>query len=150
MIRTARQSELQRLEQLWLYSVTSAHPSLARDYWLARAAEFRRHCHRADCLVYAETNGGIAEGFAAISDLDRLECLCVSPAFTGRGAGSELICAAKRGRSQLEACVLQENLGARYFLQQHGFVEIDRQPNVEAGQAELLMYYRAGGAAVGG
>lgn len=150
MIRTARQSDLQRLEQLWLYAVISAHPSLSRHYWQARAAEFRRHCREAECLVYVETKWGIAEGFAAVRDLDQLECLCVSPAFAGRGAGSELMRAAKRGRSQLEARVLQENLGARYFLQQHGFLETGREPSAEAGQAELLMCYCAGGVAAAG
>ncbi len=150
MIRTASQSDLQRLEQLWFYSVTSAHPSLSRHFWEARAAEFRRHCREADCLVYADTIDGIAEGFAAIRDLDSLEYLCVSPAFAGRGAGSELMRATKRGRPQLQARVLQENLGARYFLQQHGFVEIERQPSAEACQAEILMCYFASGIAAAG
>ncbi|WP_323846130.1 GNAT family N-acetyltransferase [Microbulbifer magnicolonia] len=140
MIRSARQMEFERLEQLWLHVAASAHPSLPRHYWQARAAVFRRRCrHADDCLVYVERSAAPVDGFVTVTAGDHLECICVSPLVSGRGVGSALIRAAKRGRPQLQGLVLEENLGARYFLQQHGFVEVARRPSAEAGQACILM-----------
>ncbi|WP_091388059.1 GNAT family N-acetyltransferase [Microbulbifer marinus] len=140
MIRSANRTEFDRLEQLWLHASASAHPSLPHDYWRARVAMFRRGCRHADaCLVYVERDGQPVEGFVTVVDGDRLECICVSPLVSGRGVGSALVAAAKRGRPQLQVEVLQENLGARYFLQQHGFVEVERRTDAGTGQVQLLM-----------
>ncbi|SHF32214.1 putative acetyltransferase [Microbulbifer donghaiensis] len=140
MIRSASDAELDRLEQLWLHTAASAHPSLPQDYWRRRIRNFRRDCRRAvDCLVYLEGDGEPVSGFVTVTEGDRLGCICVSPLATGRGVGSELIDAAKRGRPQLQVEVLEENLGARYFLQQQGFVEVERRPDTEAGQVNIRM-----------
>lgn len=140
MIRTACRDEILRLQQLWLHAAASAHPSLPRDYWQKRAAAFRQHCRGADlCLVFRAADGEPADAFVSVSDGDWLRFLCVSPLVAGRGVGSRLLRAAARGRPQLQVAVLEENLGGRYFLQQHGFVEVERRASAEAGQAELHM-----------
>ncbi|MFC6633866.1 GNAT family N-acetyltransferase [Microbulbifer taiwanensis] len=147
MIRTTEHADLERLEQLWLYAMSSAHPAVPRHYWRGRAAQAILRWRRADCsLVYVDAGEEMAKGFAVVSHGDWLQCLCVSPVVTGRGVGSALMEAVKRDRAQLQTSVLQENLGARYFLQQHGFVEVERRPCRGAGQNRLLMRY--GGSAL--
>lgn len=144
MIRNANHADLERLEQLWLYSVITAHPNLPRHYWHARLQEFRRQCLGADrCLVYSEPGHCAADGFAVVARDRSLVFLCVTPALAGRGGGSELMRAAKLGRPQLQATLLQENLVGRYFLQRHGFVEVERQPSAATGLSEIVMRYRA-------
>lgn len=144
MIRSANHADLERLEQLWLYSVITAHPSLPRQYWHARLQEFRRQYLGADrCLVYSEPGHCAADGFAVVARDRSLVFLCVTPAVSRRGGGGELMRAAKVGRSEIRATVLQENLAGRYFLQRHGFVEMERLPCADAGQAEIVMRYSA-------
>ncbi|MBB5211766.1 GNAT family N-acetyltransferase [Microbulbifer hydrolyticus] len=77
-----------------------------------------------------------------ISDNLRVETIFVSPGEQGHGVGSELMAQAKFGRMQLEARILEENLRGRYFLQQHGFSEAERQFNTAANQDEILMNCR--------
>ncbi|WP_250460661.1 hypothetical protein [Microbulbifer litoralis] len=145
MIRRAVAGDLERLEQLWLYTVVTSHPSLPRTYWRGRLDEFRRSYLGAEnCLVFYESRRGTADGFVVVGRGQVLEFLCITPAVAGRGGGSELMRAAKVGRAQLEATLLQENLGGRYFLQQHGFVEAERKPSATAAQAEIVMRYSAG------
>lgn len=145
MIRQARRDDLGRLEQLWLYSVITAHPSLPRDYWRRQLAEFRRDCIRAGCsLVYSEAGHRSADGFAVVGRTGDLVFICVTPACAGRGVGSALMEAIKRNHAYLEARLLQENLLGRYFLQQHGFVESERRTDATTGRIEILMRYDGG------
>ncbi|WP_193163397.1 GNAT family N-acetyltransferase [Microbulbifer hainanensis] len=144
MIRQASRADLERMEQLWLYSVITAHPSVPRHYWQSRLGDFRRRCKVSECsLVYTAGKHRSADGFAAVDRDGALTFLCVTPSEAGHGIGSALMEAVKRSQPQLEARLLQENLLGRYFLQQHGFVETERQPNPAAGQAEILMSYSA-------
>ncbi|MCW8125373.1 hypothetical protein [Microbulbifer halophilus] len=144
MIRKASSADLERMEQLWLYSVVTAHPSLPRSYWQARLTAFRRNCLGASsCLVYCEGRHRAADGFAVVGPDRALVFLCVTPAVSRRGGGGELMRAAKVGRTEMHATVLQENLAGRYFLQRHGFVETERLPCADAGQTEIVMRYSA-------
>ncbi|WP_346838273.1 GNAT family N-acetyltransferase [Microbulbifer sp. SAOS-129_SWC] len=145
MIRNASPDDLGRLEQLWLYSVITAHPSLPRDYWRARLAAFRRDCLDADyCLVYTERGHRSADGFALVAGDDTLKFLCVTPALAGHGAGAALMEATKRACPQLQAHLLQENLLGRYFLQRHGFVETERYADGDSGQMAIVMLCSSG------
>ncbi|MCX2778507.1 GNAT family protein [Microbulbifer thermotolerans] len=143
MIRPAVPSDFQRLQALWLRTLVDAHPSIPQQVWQGKLSNFGHCLQTADlCLVYTANGKQTAEGFALITGTDQLEYLCVSPAFTKRGAGSELMRCAKRGRPQLLMTVLEENLNGRYFLQQQDFKETGRQPCAVSGQAEILMRYR--------
>lgn len=158
MLRPLQEPDIERLAQLWLHLACSNHPSLPVKFWMARAKELRRELtaqYRAqkavslgdnpDCMshwVYTRPGSDTAEGLVTIRDNQRVETIFVSPGEQGRGVGSELMEQAKFGRFQLEARVLEENLRGRYFLQQHGFAEIERQFNQAANQDEIVMNCR--------
>ncbi|AOS96377.1 putative acetyltransferase [Microbulbifer aggregans] len=126
-----------------MYTVVSAHPSLPRQYWQDRLCVFRRSCLGAEmCVVFASAKSKAADAFALVEPGNVLAWLCVSPAITGRGIGSSLMAVVKHDREQLHTWVLQENLWARYFLQEQGFVERERQP-AAGGQHRLLMQYQS-------
>jgi GNAT superfamily N-acetyltransferase len=143
MIRPAACRDLDRLERLWFYTVVTAHPTVPRQYWEHRRPDFRRACLGSECCaVYLSGESDTADGFFTLIPGNALPWLCVSPAAAGRGAGSELMAEAKRVSKQLHTWVLQENLRARYFLQEQGFVERERQPARGGGQHWLLMCYQ--------
>lgn len=158
MLRPLQEPDIERLAQLWLHLACSHHPSLPVTFWMARAKELRRQLtaqHRArkalsndeipgtiNHWVYTRPGSDTAEGLVTISNNLRVETIFVSPGEQGHGVGSELMEQAKFGRIQLEARVLEENLRGRYFLQQHGFAETERQFNQAANQDEIVMNCR--------
>lgn len=153
MLRPLQESDIERLSQLWLHLACSSHPSLPVRFWMAEAKGLRRQLtaqYRArqdkttgvNHWVYTRPGSDVAEGLVTISDDLRVETIFVSPGEQGRGVGSELMEQAKFGRVQLETRVLEENLHGRYFLQQHGFSEIERKFNQAANQDEIVMNCR--------
>ncbi|WP_105102602.1 GNAT family N-acetyltransferase [Microbulbifer pacificus] len=153
MLRPLQQSDVERLSQLWLHLACSSHPSLPVKFWMAQARILRRELS-AKCRgrgvgsdgtshwVYTRPGSDVAEGLITISNNRRVETIFVSPGEQGHGVGSALMEQAKFGRVQLEACVLEENLRGRYFLQQHGFAETARKHNKAANQDEIYMNCR--------
>ncbi|WP_445355339.1 GNAT family N-acetyltransferase [Microbulbifer sp. EKSA008] len=140
MIRKAKLKELDRLEQLWLHASANSHPSIPRQFWVDRIAQFRKDCRSAtQCLVYTDRNNAVAEAFITLLSDGTVTHLCVSPLFTGCGIGTNLISAIRDRRYPLKAEVLRENLRTRYFLQKHGFVEVERSYHVEYGQHSISM-----------
>ncbi|WOX03966.1 GNAT family N-acetyltransferase [Microbulbifer pacificus] len=155
MLRPLQEADIERLLQLWLHLACSSHPSLPVKFWSPQgrllrrqlAAQCRRQQLHGDATgivywVYTRPGSDVAEGLVAITDNVLIESIFVSPAQQGRGVGSELMAQAKFGRLQLEARVLEENLGGRYFLQQHGFAETGRHFNQSANQDEIWMNCR--------
>ncbi|GAA5524618.1 peptidyl-lysine N-acetyltransferase YiaC [Microbulbifer aestuariivivens] len=143
MLRLASGRDLERLQQLWLFTVVHAHPSLPVEYWQQRLPEFRRCCLGAEaCVVYQSALDSVADGFFTLCAGNALPWLCVNPGAVRRGAGSALITEAKRRRRKLHTWVLQDNLGARYFLQEQGFVERERQPAPAGDQHWISMVYQ--------
>ncbi len=83
-----------------------------------------------------------ADGLIAVNRDGELCCLFVARAAQGSGAGSLLLEHLLEEGHVSRARILEENLGGRFFLQRHGFVEVDRNSNPVAGQQELLMERR--------
>ncbi|WHI44837.1 GNAT family N-acetyltransferase [Microbulbifer sp. JMSA004] len=144
MLRAVKDTDLDRLEQLWLHSAAHSHPSLPRQFWLDRSHQFRLdHQGSKRCIVFTDRHAAVAEAFITITKNYRLAYLCVSPLFSNCGIGAQLISKASRGLPRLQAELLRENLRTRYFLQKHGFVESDRHYEAEYGQHILVMSHDA-------
>lgn len=155
MLRPLQEADIDRLSQLWLHLACSSHPSLPVKFWSAQGRLLRRQL-AAQCRhqqlhgastgtshwVYSRPGSDVAEGLVTITDNMLVETIFVSPMEQRRGVGSELIAQAKLGRPQLETKVLEENLRGRYFLQQHGFAEVERRFNQSANQDEIRMNCR--------
>ena len=155
MLRPLQKADVDRLLQLWLHLACTSHPSLPVQFWhlemqalrrcllesLSRSAQTGKATH----WVYTLPGSDIAEGLVTITTDGCIETIFVSPTVQRRGVGSALIGQAKFGKAQLEIAVLEENLGGRYFLQQHGFVEVSRRYRQAANQDELVMCCRVAG-----
>lgn len=155
MLRPLQEADVERLSQLWLHLACCAHPSLPVKFWAAQGRLLRRQLS-AQCRlqqlhgasagtshwVYTRPGSNVAEGLVTITDNMLVETIFVSPMEQRRGVGSELMAQAKFGRPQLKTKVLEENLRGRYFLQQHGFAEIERCFNQSAKQDEIWMSCR--------
>ena len=140
MIRPVAHSDTERLLRLWLDTFQHAHPSLPTSYWVQQETHARLCCAvDGGGRVYCERDRERADGFALVSRSGELLLIFVSRALQCRGAGSALLAEAERLHQQLWVAVLEENLGARYFFQTHGFVEQDRHYMADAGQHVLQM-----------
>lgn len=149
MLRPLQRADVSRLLELWLHLACHSHPSLPVQFWHSEKQSLR-NCLRgrpsptqpaanAAHWVYTLPGSDVAEGLVTITADGCIETIFVSPNAQRRGVGSALIGQAKFGKAQLEITVLEENLGGRYFLQQHGFVEVSRSYRQAANQDELLM-----------
>ncbi|MCA0900157.1 GNAT family N-acetyltransferase [Microbulbifer agarilyticus] len=154
MLRPLQESDIERLLQLWLFLASTAHPSLPVSYWSEQGRAMRRKL-RTQCgpwnrgepvadvhWVYSRPGSAIAEGLVTVGDDHQVQTIFVSPGEQGHGVGSELMEQAKFGQVELTSVVLEENLRGRYFLQQHGFAELERTFNASAGQDEIVMRCR--------
>ncbi len=92
--------------------------------------------------MYVENINDTADGFIVVAPGDALLWLCVNPVKTRQGVGSQLMAAAQHGRDQLHTWLLQDNLEARVFLQDRGFVERERRPGPVQSQYWLCMQFR--------
>ncbi|WP_460804458.1 GNAT family N-acetyltransferase [Microbulbifer agarilyticus] len=154
MLRPLQESDIERLLQLWLYLASTAHPSLPVRYWSDQGRAMRRKLQaqcgprgseepaRAVHWVYSRPGSAIPEGLVTVGADHQVQTIFVSPGEQGHGVGSELMEQAKFGQLELTSLVLEENLRGRYFLQQHGFAEIERTFNASAGQDEIVMRCR--------
>lgn len=153
MLRPLQQADVSRLLDLWFHVACNSHPSLPVHFWQQQKQSMRKRLQ--DALtrrdsgasgathwVYTLPGSDVAEGLITVTADDRVETVFVSPMVQRRGVGSALIGQAKFGKAQLEMTVLEENLGGRYFLQQHGFVEVSRSFRRAANQEELVMCCR--------
>lgn len=140
MIRSVAHTDTDRLLRIWLDTHSHAHASLPDSYWAQQEPQVRAWCS-AGCggLVYCARERDRADGFALASHAGELLLIFVSRALQGRGAGSALMAAAAPKQPQLWVSVLEENLGARYFFQTHGFVEQERRYQADVGQHLLQM-----------
>ena len=140
MIRPVVHSDTERLLRIWLDTFRHAHPSLPESYWAQQAGQVRHWCQdfRAG-RVYCARDRDRPDGFALVGPGGELLLIFVSRALQGRGAGSALMAEAARQHTQLWVAVLEENLGARYFFQTHGFLEQERRFQADAGQHLLQM-----------
>ncbi|MFV8782895.1 GNAT family N-acetyltransferase [Microbulbifer sp. SA54] len=157
MLRPLQKSDVKRLLQLWFHLACTSHPSLPLDFWREQQEAVRRELVGAlgrpgkkgnpageplTHWVYTLPGSQAAEGLVTVSKEGQVRSIFVSPAAQRQGIGSALIAQAKFGKAQLEAAVLEENLGGRYFLQQHGFVETSRRFCAAANQEEVVMCCR--------
>ncbi|WP_295802302.1 GNAT family N-acetyltransferase [uncultured Microbulbifer sp.] len=153
MLRPLQKADVNRLLELWLHLACNSHPSLPPRFWNEGKRDIRRQLLVAlrrgrwgepavTHWVYTLPGSDIAEGLVTITGDGQVEALFVSPSAQRRGVGSALINQAKFGKLQLQTAVLEENLGGRYFLQQHGFVEVSRHYRQAANQDELVMRCR--------
>lgn len=143
MIRRLITSDAERLQRLWMDTFSQAHPSLPLCYWRARLPDLHRCWGEETVLVYCSGGTDRADGMIATSKGGELTCLFVARALQGTGAGSDLLSGVLGTQPWLSVCVLEENLGARYFFQRHGFREHERRYCPVARQDQLLMH-RAG------
>ena len=140
MIRAVAQSDTDRLLRIWLDTFRHAHPSLPDAYWAQQEPLVRRWCgDSSGGRVYCARHRDRADGFALVSPVGEVLLIFVSRALQGRGAGSALLSEAARKHPHLWAAVLEENLGARYFFQTHGFEEQERRYQADASQHRLEM-----------
>lgn len=152
MLRPLQETDVKRLLQLWFHLACTSHPSLPLGFWRKERQALKRQLAGGQSpqagkpavthWVYTLPGSNLAEGLVTVTSEGLIRTIFVSPAAQRQGIGSALIAQAKFGKVNLEASVLEENLGGRYFLQQHGFVETARRFSPTANQEELVMHCR--------
>ncbi|WP_104202059.1 GNAT family N-acetyltransferase [Billgrantia saliphila] len=137
MIRTANQSDIPQLVDIWLRASMLAHDFIAADFWQARAADMaQRYLPNAETHVL-EVAGRVI-GFASLNG-DHLEALFIDPEVQSFGHGTHLMAHAMGVRKRITLCVYSRNVRAVSFYRRLGFQVVEERREPLSGESETLM-----------
>lgn len=136
MIRKKKETDLNKILQIWLNENITAHYFIDKSYWQDNFDFVKDAIAKADVYVYEE-NGKIV-AFAGMKD-NYLAGIFVSSDYQGRGVGKSLLNYLKENYTKITLSVFQENQRAvRFYLSQDFFV-INRSVDEATGHEEWLM-----------
>ncbi len=137
MIRPYRQTDLNRLLDVWYSASLVGHPFLDEAFFDKERTQIRDvHLPRAETWVYEE--GDDVVGFIALLG-NEVGAIFVDADHQGRGVGRALMDHARRLRGGLELSVFKENEIGRSFYQRYGFKQVAERVDPATGLIELRL-----------
>lgn len=136
MIREYKNSDCERVMEIWLSANLEAHSFIKAEYW--------KECYSltaeaiGDAEVYVAEDNGRLTGFIGLEG-DNIEGIFVESGFRSRGVGKSLIDFVKQRRGKLTLCVYEKNRRAAEFYKREGFVPVRKKPDISTGETEILM-----------
>lgn len=139
MIRKYRQSDLDRVIDIWLKASIKAHDFVEKGFWKSKVKDMREiYIPSGETYVYDQE--GQIKGFVSLVK-DTLAAIFVSPDYQGTGIGKQLLAKAKEVRNNLNLCVYKENHQSIEFYKKNGFkIELE-QIDEQTGHSELVMVF---------
>ncbi len=136
MIREYKNSDSERVMEIWLSANLDAHSFIRAEYWKECYSFTAESIGNAE--VYVSENEGIITGFIGL-DGDNIEGIFVDSGFRSRGIGKSLIEFVKKRRGKLTLCVYEKNRRAAEFYKREGFFPVRKKPDISTGETEILM-----------
>jgi len=140
MIRPFRDSDVDRLLDVWYRASEIAHPFLSKDFLAKeRKAIVSRYLPKAETWVLTVDDHLV--GFVALIGSE-VGGLFVDPDHQGRGFGRALVDHCLSLRDELELDVFKDNAIGRRFYDRYGFEVIGESVHDETGHPLLRMRYQ--------
>ncbi len=140
MIREYKNSDSERVMEIWLSANLDAHSFIRAEYWKECYNVTAESIGKAEVYV-AENEDGIT-GFVGL-DGDNIEGIFVEADCRSQGVGTALIDFVKQRHSKLTLCVYEKNQRAAELYKREGFVPIRKKPDISTGETEILMKWEA-------
>lgn len=137
--RPFKKEDLDAVMYIWLSSNLEAHSFIPAEYWRKNAADVRAMIPEAEVTVCEEM--GHILGFIGITEGGYIAGVFVEAKNRSHGVGHLLMENVKQTHQRLFLHVYQKNESAVRFYLREGFVETDRHPESETGEAELTMLW---------
>lgn len=117
MIRKMKDSELEKVSQIWLDSNLEAHNFIDKNFWLDNYPMVKEQFKRAEIYVDAESE---VKGFVGLQD-DYIAGIFVEKSYRNQGIGKKLINFLKKNHQELSLDVYDKNIRAKQFYEKNGF-----------------------------
>lgn len=141
MIRQYRDSDIERMLEIWLEASCQAHNFIPFSFWKERMEDMRtRYIPSGENYVFVAE--GAEEVVAFISlQANYIAALFVDPKQQRKGIGRELLNFVKESHSRLLLSVYAENVDSIRFYLKQNFQIIGESREEHTGQREFLMEY---------
>ena len=123
MIRKMRNTDINRVADIWLKTNLKAHDFISEQYWTSNYELVKEMMSQAEVYVYEDDK--MVQGFAGLSN-DYIEGIFVSNEMQSCGIGKLLLDYIKNKKVRLRLNVYQKNARALSFYQREGFENADR------------------------
>ena len=141
MIRSGKNTDIERMTKIWLEASIKAHGFMPPDYWTSKANDMRNlYLPLSENYVYDD--GGELLGFISIHN-GTIAAIFVLPSRQGEGIGSKLIEFIKTKHKDLSLTVYKSNTASIAFYKKHGFVISEEQVDEHTGHPEIIMKLNA-------
>ncbi|KGJ49414.1 acetyltransferase [Clostridium sp. NCR] len=138
MIRKLKNTDIDKLMDIWLESTVRAHSFISREYWESNYKVVKDvYIPMADTFVYEED--GETKGFISIINNEFIGALFVDVKFQGMGIGTKLIDYSVEKYKKLTLAVYKENQKSVEFYTRKGFKTIEEELNEDSGYTEYIM-----------
>lgn len=138
MIRKLKNTDIDKLMDIWLESTVKAHNFISIKYWQNNYKVVKdEYIPMSDTFVYEEE--GEIKGFVSIINNEFIGALFVDVKFQGMGIGSRLIDYSIGKYKKLTLAVYKENKKSVEFYTRKGFEIIEEGLNEDSGYPEYIM-----------
>ena len=117
MIRKMKDSELEKVSQIWLDSNLEAHDFIDKNFWLDNYPMVKEQFKTAEIYVDAESE---IKGFVGLQS-DYIAGIFVEKSYRNQGIGKKLINFLKKNHQELSLDVYDKNIRAKQFYEKNGF-----------------------------
>ena len=153
MIRELRQTDTDRIAEIWLDTNLRAHDFIPAEYWEGNFAAVKEMFPQAEVYVYEEKRGGTGVGqpdsgrdeilgFIGLNG-DYIEGIFVRDEAQSRGIGKALLEHAKERKKKLSLNVYKKNRRAVNFYQRECFHIGEEETDENTGEREYLMIWES-------
>ncbi|WP_368790780.1 GNAT family N-acetyltransferase [Companilactobacillus farciminis] len=138
MIRKMKDSELEKVSQIWLDSNLEAHDFIDKNFWLDNYPMVKEQFKTAEIYVDAESE---VKGFVGLQD-DYIAGIFVEKSYRNQGIGKKLINFLKKNHQELSLDVYDKNIRAKQFYERNGFEVSTQSIERETGEKESRLVWK--------
>lgn len=133
-----KDSELEKVSQIWLDSNLEAHDFIDKNFWLDNYPMVKEQFKTAEIYVDAESE---VKGFVGLQD-DYIAGIFVEKSYRNQGIGKKLINFLKKNHQELSLDVYDKNIRAKQFYERNGFEVSTQSIERETGEKESRLVWK--------
>lgn len=136
MIRKLKETDINKVAEIWLDTNIKAHDFIPEKYWKDNFNMVKDMFPRSEIYIYE--NGKIIQGFIGMEN-DYIAGIFVSSEAQSQGIGKVLLDFVKTKKEKLRLNVYQKNTRAIQFYQREGFKIQNENLDINSGEKEYMM-----------
>lgn len=136
MIRKLRETDIDRIAEIWLDTNIKAHDFIPAQYWQDNFNLVKNMFSQAE--IYIFENWKTVQGFIGLEN-DYIAGIFVSDEVQSQGIGKLLLNYVKNRKETLRLNVYQKNTRAIQFYQREGFKILFENLDKDSGEKEYIM-----------